>query len=66
MWEMCVQADSAEWKQRDQLVDSGVSGEIAKACTGAAVSVEDEVTLERKETGNSLTGWMWLGGQRGA
>lgn len=62
---MRVQGDSAEWKQRDQLVDSGVSGEIAKACTGAAVSVEDEVRLERKERGNSLTGWMWLGGQRG-
>lgn len=56
---MCVQGDSIEWEQRDQLVDSGVSGEMTKACTGAAVSVENEVRLDRKETRNSLTGWMW-------
>lgn len=61
---MCVQGDSVKWEQRDQLVDSGVSGEMAKACTGAAVSVENEVTLERKETRNSLTGWMWWGKDR--
>lgn len=58
---MCVQGDSIEWEQRDQLVDSGVSGEMTKACTGAAVSVENEVRLDRKETRNSLTGWMWQG-----
>lgn len=32
---------------------------MTKACTGAAVSVENEVRLDRKETRNSLTGWMW-------
>lgn len=57
---MCA-GDSAEWEQRDQLVDSGVSGEMTEACTGAAVSMEGEVRLERKETRNSLTGWMWRG-----
>lgn len=41
--EVCVQGDSAEQEQRDQLVDLGVSGELTVSCTGAAVSVEDEV-----------------------
>lgn len=58
---MCVQGDSVEWEQRDQLVDSGVSGEMTKACTGAAMSVENEVRLERKETRNSLKVWLWQG-----
>ena len=58
---MCVQGDSVEWEQRDQLVESGVSGEMTKACTGAAMSVGNEVRLGRKETRNSLTGWLWRG-----
>lgn len=31
---MCMQGDSAEQEQRDQLVDSSMSGEMTVACTG--------------------------------
>lgn len=51
--EVCVPGESAEQEQRDQLADSDVSGEMAVTCTGATVSVKDEVRLERRETRHS-------------